>query len=84
MSNVAPVASLWGSPANAHTSVQPPGTTVQVGGMPFIGHEKCAANHGQCGAPRAKGTELCIGHLRSLEKQQAAERAHAGVSDEQG
>lgn len=82
MSNVAPAHSLFGSPVYGK-STAPPNTTLQVGGMPFIGHEKCAANFGQCGAPRAKGTELCIGHLRSLEKQQAAEQQAREVTDEQ-
>jgi hypothetical protein len=36
--------------------------------MPFVGDVRCAANNGTCGAPRAKGTELCIGHLRQLNK----------------
>lgn len=33
---------------------------------PYLGRgSKCSANNDTCEAPRAKGTELCVGHLRS-------------------
>lgn len=49
---------------------QPPGARLQPGscaGGP-VAAAKCAGitKHGTpCGAPPAKGTELCVGHLRS-------------------
>lgn len=35
----------------------------------------CIGNDDTCGARRAKGTEYCIGHLRSLEKEVKDETA---------
>jgi len=56
----------------ANAGVQPYGV-----GLPHVSESRCTANEGTCGAARAKGTELCIGHLRQLRK--ALE-----VQDEQG
>lgn len=43
----------------------------------------CAGNDDTCGARRAKGTEYCIGHLRSIEKEvnDAAAGAEGSSSD---
>jgi hypothetical protein len=41
--------------------------------MPFVGHTRCMANEGTCQGIRAKGTEYCIGHLRSMAKEQLNE-----------
>jgi hypothetical protein len=41
--------------------------------MPYIGHTRCIANNETCDGPRAKGTEYCIGHLRSMAKEQLNE-----------
>ena len=38
------------------------------GGMPYVGHTRCMANEGTCQGVRAKGTDFCIGHLRSMAK----------------
>jgi len=39
-----------------------------AGGMPYVGHTRCAANDETCQGARAKGTPYCIGHLRALAK----------------
>lgn len=43
------------------------------GGMDYVRGSLCKGNDDSCGAPRAKGTELCIGHLRRQEKEAAGE-----------
>ena len=35
---------------------------------PYTGRNRCIANNDTCEGPQAKGTEYCIGHLRSTEK----------------
>lgn len=44
----------------------------------------CTANDDSCRARKAKGTEFCIGHLRSMEKQsgEQSEQDELGVTDE--
>lgn len=37
-------------------------------GVEYTGHTRCNANNYTCQAPRAKGTEFCMGHLRGQEK----------------
>lgn len=43
-------------------------------GVDYTGHTACRANNDSCTAPRAKGTEYCIGHLRAAAKQQVDEK----------
>lgn len=38
------------------------------GGADWQGATRCSANWGECGAPRMKTGELCVGHQRSLDK----------------
>ena len=40
----------------------------QYDGVAYVGHTACRANNDTCMGPRAKGTEYCIGHLRTLVK----------------
>ena len=43
-------------------------------GVPYLGkYQTCLvvrADGAQCKGPKAKGTDFCIGHLRSMEKAQ--------------
>jgi hypothetical protein len=32
---------------------------------PYIGRNRCVANEDTCEGPKARGTDFCIGHLRS-------------------
>jgi hypothetical protein len=52
----------------SNTSLAPPS------GNPYLGkYQTCLIirnDGGQCKGPRAKGTDYCIGHLRSMEKAQ--------------
>jgi len=36
-------------------------------GAPYVGRNRCIANEDTCEGPRAKGTDYCIGHIRSLK-----------------
>ena len=49
--------------AIADAAMAPPG------GMEYTGHTRCMANEGTCQGARAKGTDLCIGHLRQKAKE---------------
>lgn len=70
-----PVYSYHGTPATVGS--RPYATAdarpAPAGGMPYIGHTRCMANDGTCQGIRAKGTEYCIGHLRSMAKEQLNE-----------
>ncbi len=41
------------------------------GGAPYVGRNRCIANNDTCKAPRAKGTDYCVGHLRSIKKAES-------------
>lgn len=34
----------------------------------YVGRNRCEANNDTCLGPRAKGTQYCVGHLRSMKK----------------
>jgi hypothetical protein len=50
-------------PAHQH-----PGSKMASASAPYTGRNRCIANNDTCEGPQAKGTEYCIGHLRSTEK----------------
>lgn len=81
MSNIAPAHSFYGE-RDLHKTVAPPTTMLSQGGVPYAGKDLCAANFGQCTAPRVKGGELCVGHQRQLDKRNAAEAEKAASEDE--
>lgn len=77
---IAPAHALYGSPYGGVTRTDShfAGREVvraQTDGVPFVGDIGCIGNGGMCSAPRAKGTDFCIGHLKQWEKQKAAEAA---------
>ena len=43
---------------------------LQIGGLPYVGRQRCIANEDTCEGPKAKGTEYCIGHLRANTKKE--------------
>jgi hypothetical protein len=50
---------------------------------PFIGRgNKCSANDDTCNAARSKGTEFCVGHLRS--KSDSSEITNGTGASKQG
>lgn len=84
--SIRPAFSLHGERVTSVGFVRNGTAPAPASGIEFEGNLKCAANHGTCSAPRAKGTELCIGHLRSLQKKAQAEvdAREKAVADEQG
>jgi len=61
---------MYGQPVNSYrqASVGVPGAKVQAGGTDFVGRNRCIANEDTCEGPKAKGTDFCVGHLRSRKK----------------
>jgi len=65
------VNALYGTPVMGSLPVnQSAGSKIQVGGVPYLGRQRCIANDDTCEGPKAKGTEYCIGHLRANEKKE--------------
>lgn len=67
----APAYSLYGAPA---TAGQKPvdaadGSRLAAASGPYLGRNRCVANNDTCNGPKAKGTEYCVGHLRSMAKE---------------
>jgi hypothetical protein len=66
-----PVYSLYGESAfrGARPFATADATSAPPGGMEYAGHTRCMANEGTCQGAKAKGTDLCIGHLRQKAKE---------------
>lgn len=62
---------LYGEPVSgsrpAFTAV---GGKLAPGSGPYIGRNRCIANNDTCEGPKAKETDYCIGHLRTMAKKQ--------------
>jgi hypothetical protein len=41
------------------------GAKLAAPSAPYIGRNRCIANEDTCEGPKAKGTDFCVGHLRS-------------------
>lgn len=74
MREIAPTHSLYGQPAQQHAteSIMIAGGR-EIARAPWSGIEyeawsSCHAKNFTCTAPKAKGTEYCIGHLRAAVK----------------
>lgn len=68
---VVPYHETWGgSRVEPKTPHSPRGgaSLIRDSGVPYVGHTRCMANEATCQGHRAKGTEYCIGHLRSMAK----------------
>ena len=64
-----PAHSLYGSPVSGQRLAAVDGARIAAPSGPYIGRgNKCSANEDTCEGMRAKGTELCMGHLRSSLK----------------
>ena len=73
MTKSIPAHAMYGTPAN-HSRLAGTNTArLAPPSAPYVGRgNKCSANDDTCEGMRAKGTELCMGHLRaknSAEKQ---------------
>jgi hypothetical protein len=75
MSSSVPLYSFHGTPVGGS---RPAGKAdgsrpAPPGGTPYVGRNRCIANNDTCKGPRAKGTNYCMGHLRSMEKKGESE-----------
>jgi 5-deoxy-D-glucuronate isomerase len=60
-----PAHSLYGVPQNNQRLSAISGARIASASAPYVGRgTKCIGNEDTCGSQRAKGTELCIGHLK--------------------
>lgn len=61
---------LYGKPVdNVRPAMSNTGTAPAGAGLPYLGRNRCIANNDTCEGPKARDTDYCIGHLRSMEKK---------------
>ena len=64
-----PFYSLHGRPATQARLAHQDGARIAAASAEYVGRgNKCSANDDTCEAIRAKGTQFCAGHLRSMVK----------------
>lgn len=66
MKNAKPAHALYGEPVSSQRLAAVSGAKLASGSAPYLGRGKCMGNDDTCEGPKAKGTEYCIGHLRSM------------------
>lgn len=65
MKNAQQAQSYYGTPVSGRRLAYIEGARLQAGGGEYVGRNRCVANDDTCEGPKAKGTDYCIGHLRS-------------------
>ena len=71
MANV-PAHSHYGVPVHALRLAHIEGARLASASGPYLGRgSKCSGNDDTCEGMKAKGTDLCMGHLRSANKTKA-------------
>jgi len=64
-----PAHSYYGVPQNNQRLSAISGARIASASAPYLGRgNKCSGNEDTCEGMRAKGTEFCMGHLRSFKK----------------
>lgn len=67
-----PAHSYYGVPQNNQRLNAVSGARIASASAPYLGRgNKCSGNEDTCEGMRAKGTEFCMGHLRSVKKVSA-------------
>jgi hypothetical protein len=67
--NSTPAHAMYGSPVTSTApAAKVAGSRPAGASGPYLGRQRCIANSDTCEGPQAKGTEYCIGHLRSFQK----------------
>lgn len=60
---------LYGAPVSSQRpAAATEGARLAAASAPYVGRNLCVANNDTCKGPRAKGTDLCVGHLRAAQK----------------
>jgi len=76
-----PAYSLYGVPQNNQRLSAISGSRIAPPSAPYVGRgNKCSGNEDTCEGMRAKGTEFCMGHLRSVKKVSVETKAVDDVS----
>ena len=61
---------LYGEPVSGiRPAAHAPGSKMATASAPYLGRNRCIANNDTCEGPKAKGTDYCVGHLRSMAKK---------------
>lgn len=64
-----PAHAMYGAPVSSvRPAASQAGSRLAAGSGPYLGRQRCIANGDTCEGPQAKGSEYCIGHLRSSQK----------------
>jgi hypothetical protein len=65
MKNATSAHSYYGTPVSGMRLAGVAGAKLAAPSAPYIGRNRCIANEDTCEGPKAKGTDFCVGHLRS-------------------
>lgn len=65
MKNAAQAQAYYGTPVSGQRLAHSTGARIAAASGPYIGRNRCIANEDTCEGPKAKGTDFCVGHLRS-------------------
>lgn len=85
MANSIPVHTLYGRPADGSRIAHTGSARLASASAPYVGRgNKCSANEDTCEGMRAKGTDFCMGHLRSKDNKFLLETETKGGADASG
>jgi hypothetical protein len=73
MKNAIAAHAYYGQPVTGQRLAHMDGARMATASAPYIGRNRCVADNDTCEGPKAKGTEYCIGHLRSVAKNGSVE-----------
>lgn len=65
MKNAVNAQGYYGTPVSGQRLAHIQGAKLAAPSAPYIGRNRCIANEDTCEGPKAKGTDFCVGHLRS-------------------
>ncbi len=65
MKNAQPAHSLYGAPVSGQRLAYTENAKIAAPSGPYVGRNRCIGNDDTCEGPKAKGTDYCVGHLRS-------------------
>lgn len=81
---IVPAHTLYGEPATRSSLAHVAGSRLASASAPYVGRgNKCSANEDTCEGMRAKGTDLCMGHLRASTKTSKAVTDDASAENDE-